>query len=599
MDNQAIQAVKQRLNIADIVRRYVALRSVSGRWVGLCPFHQEKTGSFSVNEAEGFYYCFGCQASGDVLDFYMKVNGLEFRDALEQLAQEAGVELTSFRHDPQADERQRQKKLCVDMHASAQEFYRRNLRLAGGDGARAYLKRRGTSAEIAERFGLGVSPEDWHGLDNHLKSKGYTSEQGVMAGLLSRNEKGNIYDRFRGRLIFPIQNLSGQVIAFGGRILTDGEPKYLNSSDTPLYKKGEHLYGLHQARQAMTRTKRAILTEGYMDVLTLHQFGYADSCGVLGTALTQDQVKRLAGFCSRIDLIFDGDNAGRKAALRSAEMILKQGLSCRVVLMPDGEDVDSLLQKQGRDGLEACLEAAFDGLDYCLDTVREQFAPRDVVGWAQGFLGGLTAAPLRSYFLPRLAEGLGLSESDLRRYSGGQSAAGQGGQQRDFASPTPTAPAYGQGAHGQDQPSLVRGRSGQSVGSDEKNDRSFLAFPVLYPEYVPELEKRGFSALLATDGARALWMKMVESGGQNVLPVLGDDEKLFYVRTRTTAHRLEGEELAREWEHICSLIRKARLQRERDRLKEAIGLAEKNGDHDAKLRLMAELNTLITPKREE
>lgn len=596
MDNQAIQAVKQRLNIADVVRRYVALRPVSGRWMGLCPFHQEKSASFSVNEAEGFYYCFGCQASGDVLDFYMKVNGLEFRDALEQLAQEAGVELASFRHDPQADERQRQKKLCLDMHAAAQDYYSRNLRLAGGDGARAYLKRRGTSEEIAKNFGLGVSPEDWHGLDNHLKSKGFTSEQGVMAGLLSKNEKGNIYDRFRGRLIFPIQNLSGQVIAFGGRILTDGEPKYLNSSDTPLYKKGEHLYGLHQARQAMTRTKRAILTEGYMDVLTLHQFGYADSCGVLGTALTQDQVKRLAGFCSRIDLIFDGDNAGRKAALRSSEMILKQGVSCRVVLMPDGEDVDSLLQKQGRDGLEACFDAALDGLDYCLDTVREQFAPRDVVGWAQGFLGGLSAAPLRSYFLPRLAEGLGLSESDLRRYSGAQKGPEQGGQPREFASPTPTAP---EPKAGLGQPSLARGRSGQSVGSDEKNDRAFLAFPVLYPEYVPELQKRGFLALLTTDGARALWDKLVAAAGRNVLPGLDDDEKIFYVRTRTTAHRLEGEELAREWEHICSCIRKAGLQKQRDRLKEAIGLAEKNGDHDAKLRLMAELNTLITPKREE
>lgn len=594
MDNQAILAVKQRLNIAEIVRRYVALRPVSGRWMGLCPFHQEKTGSFSVNESEGFYYCFGCQASGDVIDFYMKVNGLEFRDALEQLAQEAGVELKSFRHDPEADERQKLKKLCLDMHTVAQDYFRRNLSLAGGDGARAYLKRRGASAEIAERFGLGVSPEDWHGLENHLKGKGFTPEQGALAGLLSKNEKGNIYDRFRGRLIFPIQNLSGQVIAFGGRIITEGEPKYLNSSDTPLYKKGEHLYGLHQARQAMTRTKRAILTEGYMDVLTLHQFGYADSCGVLGTALTQDQVKRLAGFCSRIDLIFDGDTAGRKAALRSSEMILKQGLSCRVVLMPEGEDVDSLLQKQGREGLEACLNEAADGLDYSLDTVREQFAPRDVVGWAQGFLSGLTAPALRSYFLPRLAEGLGLSEADLRRFSG----AGQ--RDQGFASPQPAQYADGQPS-GQPtgQTARPRGRAGMAVGSDEKNDRAFLAFPVLYPEYVPELARRGFEALLLTDWARALWDKMAATGGQNMLPGLDDDEKIFYVKTRTTAHRLEGEELAREWEHVCARIRESIVRKERERLKEAVRLADEKGDREALLRHLAELTALSAPKREE
>jgi len=588
MDSQVIQAVKQRLNIADVVRRYVALRSVSGRWMGLCPFHQEKTGSFSVNEAEGFYYCFGCQASGDVLDFYMKVNGLEFRDALEQLAGEVGIELKAYRHDREADERQKIKKTCLDMHAAAQEYFRRNLALAGGDAAREYLRKRGTTEQTAQGFGLGVSPDDGHGLENQLKSKRYTPEQGAMAGLLSKNDKGNIYDRFRDRLIFPIQNLSGQVIAFGGRIITEGEPKYLNSSDTPIYKKGDHLYGLYQARQAMTRSKRAILTEGYMDVLTLHQFGYADSCGVLGTALTQEQVKRLAGFCSRIDLIFDGDTAGRKAALRSAEMILHQGVKCSVVLMPDGEDVDSLLQQHGRDGLEECFDTATDGLTYSLDTVRTQFAPREVVSWAQGFLSHLVDPALRGYYLPRLADGLGLSETDLRRYSG-QGRAGQQGQQgqqplQDAPQVAPKAP---------NRPAVL------PVGRDDQNDKAFLTFPVLYPEYVPHLDTQGFAELLLTDWAQRLWSKLVACGGHDVLTLLDDAEKVFFAKTRSTAHRLEGEELAREWDYVCARIGDALLRKERERLKEAIRLAEKNGDQAALYTHMTALAALNAPKREE
>jgi len=578
MDNQVIQTLKQRVNIAEVVRRYVPLRQASGRHMGLCPFHQEKTASFSVNEAEGFYYCFGCQAGGDVLDFYMRINGLEFKEALTQLAEEAGIELKEFRPDPEYDERQKVKKMCLDLHGKAQEYFRRNLNQVTGDTARAYLRKRGTSPEISQAFGLGASPEDWHGLMNHLVSCGFSPEQGVLSGLLSKNEKGNIYDRFRGRLIFPIQNLSGQVIAFGGRIITEGEPKYLNSSDTPIYKKGEHLYGLHQARQAMTRSKRAILTEGYMDVLSLVQFGYDDSCGVLGTALTQDQVKRLAGFCSRIDLIFDGDTAGRKAALRSAEMILHQGVGCRVLLMPEGEDVDSLLQKQGREGLEACFEAAADGLDYCLDTLREGSAPREIVAWANGFLGQLSDNALRAFYLPRLADGLGLSEADLRRQGGAHKVP----ENRVIVASTPRTKL-----------------ASRPVGRDDQNDKTYLTFPVLYPEYVPHLQKMGFEVLLVTEWGKEFWRIQVEAEGNDFLSQLGDDEKVFYTKIRSTAHRLDGEELAQEWEHISSRISEAKFRFEQDKLKEEIRIAHDNGNVDEWKRLMTVFSALNAPSREE
>jgi len=585
MDRQIIQTLKQRLNIVDVVRRYVSLRPGGGRQMGLCPFHQEKTPSFSVSETEGFFYCFGCQAGGDVIDFYQRVNGLEFKDALEQLAQEAGIELTAFKPDPEYDERQKLKRLCHEMHEAAQEYYRRNLNQATGDTARAYLRRRGMNAEMVSAFGLGASSDDWQGLSEYLKTRGYTPEQGVQAGLLSKNDRGKMYDRFRGRLIYPIQNLSGQVIAFGGRILTDGEPKYLNSSDTPIYKKGEHLYGLFQARQAMTRSKRAILTEGYMDVLSLHQFGYTDACGVLGTALTQDQVKRVAGFCSRMVLIFDGDTAGRKAALRSAEMILQYGVSCSVVLMPDGEDVDSLLQSKGTEGLDACLEAAHDGLDYCLSVVREGFAPREIVAWANGFLAHLADNSLRPFYIPRLAQGLGLAEADLRRYGGGQGRAGASGPQAQL---------------GQQRPAATASRPARTpaVGRDERDDRYFLRFPIQYPEYIPELVKRGFERIFVTDFGLGLWPKLVSAQDGDVLPFLDQDEKSFWTQTRSK-EKPEGDDLAEEWEHICERIKQTGVRHTRDQLMEQIRAASKLGDAEEVKRLMTALTDLNAPSREE
>lgn len=568
MDRSVVEAIKARISIVDVVRRYVDLKPVSGRYMCACPFHQETKPSMSVNDDEGFFYCFGCQASGDVFDFYGRINGLDFRETLEQLAAEAGIELSNVPHDPHAAERKAKRQLMLDMHDEAGEFFKRNLRMASGDHARRYLHNRGTSQDMIDRFGLGYSPDDWHGLDNFLRTKGRKPEEGVEAGLLSINEKGNIYDRFRGRLIFPIQNLSGKVIAFGGRIITDGEPKYLNSSDTPIYKKGDHLYGLNLARSTMTRTKRAILTEGYMDVISLHQFGYTDSCGVLGTALTSEQVKRLAGFCSRIDLIFDGDGAGRKAALKSSRMILLQGVACRVVLMPEGEDVDSLLQQQGTDGLEKCFDSAPDGLQFCMDTLRADFAPRDILAWARDFLSDLSDQGLRAYYLPRIANGLGLSEADFRRDTGVS-----GPPRNNFQQPRQQQPQ--QQWTQQTQVGAVT-----ATGKDDKDDRYFLKFPIQYPNYISELENRRFDTILGTQWAKALWEKLANAQHGQIMSLLNDQEKSFYIRCREEMREsiLTGNELRDEWEHICDKIADGQKKQSTRQLKEALLQAQASGD---------------------
>jgi DNA primase len=500
VDRSDVEAVKARINISDIVRRYVDLKPVSGRWMGACPFHQETKPSMSVNDDEGFFYCFGCQASGDVIDFYGRINGVDFRESLEQLAAEAGIELGNVPHDPHAAERKARKQMLMDMHDEANQWFQRNLALASGDHCRKYLADRGMTPEMIARFGLGYSPEDWHGLDNYLRTRGRDPESGVDAGLLSKNGKGNIYDRFRGRLIFPIQNLSGRVIAFGGRIITDGEPKYLNSSDTPIYKKGDHLY--------------------------------------------------------------------------SSRMILLQGVACKVVLMPDGEDVDSLLQTKGAEGFEACMKEAPDGLTFCMNTLRAEYAPRDIMAWAKSFLSELSDGSLRAYYLPRLASGLGLSEADFRRDAGGT---------------PPTRNPQHQPRQAQRAPQQQKPQPAMGVGKDYADDRYFLRFTIQYPDYCPELVGRGLGQVLRTDWARALWEKLATTQHGQITSLLNEHEKGFYFQCREELrdNGLSGRELQDEWNHICSKITFEQDKLDKRQLNEAIRQAYQNGDTERAMQLLA------------
>ncbi|WP_300806610.1 DNA primase [uncultured Desulfovibrio sp.] len=504
----AIRAIKERLNIVDIARRYVDLKRNGPRWVAPCPFHQETKPSFSVNEEQGLFYCFGCHASGDIFDFYGRINGLDFRDTLEQLAAEAGVSLDRGPADPKRREQEQRersgRRQMIRMYELAAAHFAAALDSPEGEECRAYIQKRGLSDEIVQRFGLGWARRDWQSLATALHRAGFTARMAAEAGLLGISERSQrAYDRFRGRLMFPIKSLSNQIIAFGGRIIADEEEaKYINSADTPLYKKGEHLYGLAQSRRGITTKGQALLTEGYMDVLTLHQYGYDNAVGVLGTALTPDQIKRLSGFTSRVTLLFDGDRAGRKAALRSCEMLLTRGLACTVVLMPDGEDIDSLLRTQGPEAFEALLAHAPDGLRFCVDVLRA-LAPRETVEWARNFLSQVEVPELVSPYASRLATQLQLSESELR-----QGAA----QRRDTGAPrnggTPQRPG---------------GRARQNM-----RDRQIMMYAVRYPERLDDLRDMGADLALQSDIARRLWDKLEEWGPETAAYHLDEREKNFW-----------------------------------------------------------------------
>ena len=553
-----IEAIKARLNIVDIVRRYVDLRQVGDRWAGVCPFHQETKPSLSVHPEKGFFYCFGCQASGDLFDFYCMINGLEFRQALEELAREAGVTLND-RPDPQAAQRQQERRACLEMHSLAQSFFQRQLESAEARQAREYLEARGVDETMQDYFGLGYAPEQWQALCGHLQQSGYSPQKGVTAGLLSQNKKGRIYDRFRGRVTFPIHDLGGKVIAFGGRVIGEGEPKYFNSSDSPIYKKGAHLYGLYQARQAVTQSKEVLLTEGYADVIALVRYGFTNACGVLGTALTEEQVRRLAGLARRVTLVYDGDRAGRQAASRSAEMLLRQGVQCRVVSLPDGEDVDSLLQGQGAAGFQRYVREAEEGLSFCLRVLRESGVAREILRWATEFLNGLHDSTWQAYFLPRVAAGLELSETELRRaVDGNREAKTSGGAQQ----------------RGQ---RLERTSPGQ-------RDRELLHFAISFPAYTKRLDVLGLDHALATERGRQLWRKIQAFSREELLLHLDEGEKRFYIQSELDPIPAERERLV--WEGIEQFLHRTRQDEKLHEMRTALKKAQEAGDAEEMDRLL-------------
>ena len=346
-----------RVDIVDVVSRYMQLKKAGANHLGLCPFHNEKTPSFTVSAAKQFYHCFGCGAHGNAIGFLMSHSGLGYVDAVKELAASVGMQVPEWQPRTPAEAAQRERE--TDLYAvleKAMDFYRGELKRSTR--AIEYLKGRGASGEIAARFRVGYAPDDWQGLRAAFPQ--YDDKALVECGLVIDNE-GKRYDRFRDRVMFPILNVRGAVIGFGGRILGDGEPKYLNSPETPLFEKGREVYGLVQAREAIRTSGRVVVVEGYMDVISLAQFGVGYSVATLGTATTPVHVSRLLKLADEIVFCFDGDAAGRKAARRALDTslpLVTDGKTIRFLFLPDGEDPDTFVRKQGKDSFERLVPSA-------------------------------------------------------------------------------------------------------------------------------------------------------------------------------------------------------------------------------------------------
>ncbi len=360
---ETIEAIRNRIDIVDLVGRYVALKQAGRSFKGLCPFHHEKTPSFHVNPQLGIFHCFGCAAGGNAFAFLMRHDNLTFPEAVRSLARDCGIEVPEERSDVEAGIGRRLRAAC----AVAEGFYRDALRSPEGAAARAYLVKRGLDDEQVARFGIGFAPDRWDALVRALGAAGVPAELGVRAGLLGEGQRGH-YDRLRGRVVFPIRDVRGDAIAFGGRALpgrdgTAPEPKYLNTPESPLFRKREALYGMPDALEAIRRAGRAVVVEGYFDRIALARAEVGEALATCGTALTPDHARQLCRRTQEVVLLFDGDAAGQRAVERSLLLLLPEGLRVRAVELPAGEDPDTYLEKHGAEALRQLVAGATPALD--------------------------------------------------------------------------------------------------------------------------------------------------------------------------------------------------------------------------------------------
>jgi DNA primase len=422
---EILSEIRARVSIVEVISAYVALRKAGRSYFGLCPFHSENTPSFSVQEEGGFFHCFGCGVGGNIFTFLTRVEGISFPEAVRRLAQKAGVALPHTT-DPQAQERARLYRL----NEIALTYFQRCLWGDVGKRARQYLTERGIRSDTAERFRLGFAPSWGAGLVRFLAERNGELDQAAALGLIGKGENGRYYDRFRYRLMFPITDIVGRVVGFGGRLLPAETqpagvrdralPKYLNSPDSVLYKKGTLLYGLYQAKEAMQRRGRAVIVEGYIDLLALVQCGYEETVAVLGTALGAEQLQSVRRFTQDVYIVFDGDEAGRRAATRAFPLCVEHALRGRGVFLPQGLDPDSFARTYGQAELTELIERAEPLEDFYFSRLapppgasavqRAQAAKA-----ALAVLASMTDVVARAALFTQIAQRFGLSEEELRR----------------------------------------------------------------------------------------------------------------------------------------------------------------------------------------
>lgn len=412
-----INEIKYRNDIETAISQYVNLKRRGKNLVGLCPFHSEKTPSFTVYPENGSFYCFGCGVGGDVFTFTGLIENLDYIESVKLLAERSGITLPQDGYD---DSMQRLKKRIYDINRDTARFFHAFLMSPGGKWALDYLTGRGLTLKTIKHFGLGAAPDSWDALIHHLKEKGYTESDMLAANVIGKSERGSLYDRFRKRVMFPIINIRGNIVAFSGRAMPGEDKqggKYVNTADTPVYKKSENLFGINFAKNVCS--ERVILVEGNMDVISLHQAGFENTVAPLGTAFTTEQANLLSRYTKEIVLMLDADAAGQKAVRRASELLENTGLSVRVVVVPNGKDPDEYIKKNGKERFAALLEGAVSDMEYKLLT-----AAKDInLDNEDGRLKYLAAAAeiiaasddimTRDIYIGRLSEKYGVSRTAL------------------------------------------------------------------------------------------------------------------------------------------------------------------------------------------
>lgn len=416
-----IEEVRSSSDIVDVISAYVRLKRRGKSYVGLCPFHKEKTPSFHVTPDKQMFYCFGCQEGGNVFSFLMKTEKVSFIEAVKTLAKRAGIELPVY-DEPQAGSTQNEQLFRANMIAA--RFYHRSLtETSEGEFAIQYLRNRGFSGDTIKKFELGYAPRGWQALINHATEKGVETEYLEKAGLVSKRDDDSYYDRFRGRVVFPIFSTSGRIVAFAGRQLYEDDTlaKYINTPETPIYQKGKLLYGLSMNRDEIRKQTYAILVEGYTDLISMYQSGIQNVVASSGTALTEEQIRLLARYAPTVVIVYDADSAGSTAALRGVELVLERGLDVKIAQLPEGEDPDSFVLNRGKDAFLDVIDKSVSFIDFKASELQKKglfTSPENQTRAIRSIIETLAKIPdelKRNFYIKAIAERYDLYETVLYR----------------------------------------------------------------------------------------------------------------------------------------------------------------------------------------
>ncbi len=599
-DIDVVARIKEAADIVQVIGESVALKKSGANYQGLCPFHGEKTPSFSVNPVKQFYHCFGCGVSGDVIEFVMKYQSVDFPEALRILGGKYGIPIPERQQSRKMRQEMERRKTLFAVSTRAAKLFEQYLH--GGRGAaaaHAYLQKRGVDHALARRFSLGYAPapaaEGWNFLGSQLA--GDEISAAVEVGLLVEKEKGGSYDRFRDRIVFPVFSVAGEICGFGGRIVGEGQPKYLNSPESAIYNKSSLLLGLYQAKQKIRAVDRAIVVEGNFDMISLAAAGCDNVVAPLGTALTREQLRQVKKFTSNVTLLFDGDAAGEKAAIRAVPLFLMEQMAGRVAILPKEHDPDSYVREYGLPRLLQLLEEAQELPEFSVERLVAQYGlsfdgKMKIVDELKDLLAAAGTSLQRSVFIAHFAERLDLPAEELRELLKDiPVAAGFGAEP-----PPPIEPVF--------QPHLPRKK--EEGSGLNRVQRKTLEFMILHPEHLPALCDAGLQEFLTDSFGQGivaaqneLYQKNPFAEPEDLLTCLQEEEQRNFV----TKLLLAPPEICRgeERDEVLAILKEAQLSSPRQCLERQIKEAEQAGDRELVKKLLAELlvvNGQILQERE-
>ncbi len=590
---EKISEIRDTCNIVDIVGESVVLKKAGQNYVGLCPFHGEKTPSFTVSPHKQMFYCFGCGEGGNVFSFLMKHQGITFPDAVKQLAERYGIQLPRRQLSPEQKRRLSERDQMFQLNRLALDFYRHVLQKDPmGQVARQYLTKRGFTSDTAATFQFGYAPPGWDHLRGYLQHKQMPLELAERAGLVVRRQSGQgHYDRFRGRIVFPICDPAGRVIAFGGRVLDDALPKYLNSPETDIYSKSRSLYGLDVARHHCRSSEQVYIVEGYFDVSALHQHGIRETVGTLGTSLTRNHVRLVQGLIGdrgRAYLVFDSDEAGLKAARRSVAIFEKGFVDARILVLPPGRDPDSFVFAHGRDKLRALAAQAKGLMAFLIDSAVERHGMSmegriRVLDEMAASLATLTDPGARSIYIKYLAENVDIDEAAILE------------KIRDVAGRAVPAAAQGRVVR-QAPPEQTK----LTHAGGSRIERQLVAMMLQFPEILPEMRKQKIISMLEDPILQAIGQDALDGKESSVSEKNADNAEYGYHRRLKAQLSLQRE----AWDYrgcmriIQHFVSTKRRQKSAP-LDEQIKQAEKNHDDKRLQQLLKEKQEQVIRVREQ